>query len=97
MKREFSKAQLVEQSIFKTYRKKIWTPFITAVKKYQLIQENDVIAVCISGGKDSMLLAKLMQQLQKYSDFPFELKYLVMDPGYTEKNLTEHEVYYAET
>lgn len=87
--RDLEKSQLVERSIFKTYRKKIWTPFITAVKKYQLIQENDVIAVCISGGKDSMLLAMLMQQLQKHSDFPFEVKYLVMDPGYTEKNLNQ--------
>ena len=87
--RNLEKSQLVERSIFKTYRKKIWTPFITAVKKYQLIQENDVIAVCISGGKDSMLLAMLMQQLQKHSDFPFQVKYLVMDPGYTEKNLNQ--------
>lgn len=85
--KDLDKNQLVERSIQKTYRKKIWVPFIEGIKKYQLIQENDVIAVCISGGKDSMLLAKLMQQLQKYSDFPFEAKYLVMDPGYAKENL----------
>lgn len=89
MARHFEKYQLVEQSIHKTYRKKIWHPFIAGVKKYQLIQENDKIAVCISGGKDSMLLAKLMQELQKHSDFPFEVRFLVMDPGYTEKNLNQ--------
>lgn len=83
------KYQLVERSIHKTYRKKIWNPFIEGIKKYKLINENDVIAVCISGGKDSMLLAKLMQELEKYSDFPFKVKYLVMDPGYTEKNLSQ--------
>lgn len=77
---------LVERSIVKKYRKSIWGPFIGAVKKYELIQEGDKIAVCISGGKDSMLLAKLMQMLQRYSDFPFELVFLVMDPGYSEVN-----------
>lgn len=77
---------LVERSIVKKYRKTIWGPFIGAVKKYELIQSGDKIAVCISGGKDSMLLAKLMQMLQRYSDFPFELVFLVMDPGYNEMN-----------
>ena len=57
-----------------------------AVKRYELIQEGDKIAVCISGGKDSMLMAKLMQELQKHSDVPFELVFLVMDPGYNEIN-----------
>ena len=76
----------VERSITKTYRKKIWTKFISAVKEYELISEGDSIAVCISGGKDSMLLAKLMQLLKRYSDFPFEVKYLVMDPGYNPEN-----------
>lgn len=76
----------VERSITKTYRKKIWTKFISAVKEYELISEGDVIAVCISGGKDSMLLAKLMQLLRRYSDFPFEVRYLVMDPGYNREN-----------
>lgn len=74
--------ETIETSIFKTYRRKIWIPFLTAVKNYHLIQPGDRVAVCISGGKDSMLAAKCMQHLQKYSDFPFEAEYLVMDPGY---------------
>ena len=86
MKRELSECQLIERSIIKRFRKEIWNPFILAVKKYQLIQADDKIAVCISGGKDSMLCAKLMQQLQKHSDVPFELVFLVMDPGYNEEN-----------
>ena len=86
MKRELTRCQLIERSINKKYRKDIWNPFIEAVKKYELISPSDRIAVCISGGKDSMLLAKLMQQLQKHSEFPFELKFLVMDPGYNPEN-----------
>ena len=80
------KYQLVEKSIQKTYHKKLWTPFVQAVKKYELIQEGDKVAVCISGGKDSMLMAKLVQLLHRYSDFPFEVEYIVMDPGYNEIN-----------
>ncbi|MCD7838925.1 MAG: tRNA 2-thiocytidine biosynthesis protein TtcA [Clostridiales bacterium] len=86
MPREFTRCQLIERSIIKTYRKTLWNPFIAAVKRYELVLEGDRIAVCISGGKDSMLLAKLMQQLQKVSDVPFELVYLVMDPGYAPAN-----------
>jgi tRNA(Ile)-lysidine synthase TilS/MesJ len=86
MKRQLEYYQLVERSIIKKYRKEIWNPFIDAVKKYQLVLEGDKIAVCISGGKDSMLMAKLMQQLQKISDVKFDLVYLVMDPGYNEIN-----------
>ncbi|HIZ11310.1 MAG TPA: tRNA 2-thiocytidine biosynthesis protein TtcA [Candidatus Eubacterium faecavium] len=86
MPRELKPHQLIERSIIKRFRKEIWNPFILAVKKYQLIQADDKIAVCISGGKDSMLCAKLMQQLQKHSDVPFELVFLVMDPGYNEEN-----------
>lgn len=86
MKRELTPCQLIEQSIQKKYRKNIWSPFTTAVKRYQLIRENDHIAVCISGGKDSMLLAKCMQLLQRISDVPFSLTYLVMDPGYNQSN-----------
>lgn len=78
--------QKVERSINKKYRKQIWNNFIKAVKDYELIDEGDKIAVCISGGKDSMLMAKLLQMLQRYSEVPFELVYLVMDPGYNEKN-----------
>ncbi|MCF0225558.1 MAG: tRNA 2-thiocytidine biosynthesis protein TtcA, partial [Fibrobacter sp.] len=82
MERELSFVQRVERSISKKYRESIWTPFITAIKRYELIKKNDRIAVCISGGKDSMLLAKLMQMLKRHSDFEFDLVYLVMDPGY---------------
>jgi len=80
------KYEQVERSIVKKYRRQIWLPFLTAVREYQLIQEGDRVAVCISGGKDSMLMAKCVQHLQKYSDFPFEAEYLVMDPGYNEIN-----------
>lgn len=78
--------QNIERSIITTYRKELWSPFILAVKKYALIQAGDKIAVCISGGKDSMLLAKLMQQLHRHSEVPFELVFLVMDPGYHAEN-----------
>ena len=84
--RNMDACQLIERSIQKKYRKELWTPFVTAVKRYRLIQAGDRIAVCISGGKDSMLLAKLMQQLQRYSDVPFEAAFLVMDPGYIPEN-----------
>ena len=86
MSRELSKAQLVEQSINTKFRKSIWRPFINAVKQYELISEGDKIAVCISGGKDSFLNAKLLQMLQRHSDVPFELVFLVMDPGYNAYN-----------
>lgn len=86
MKRTLETHQLIERSIIKKYRKEIWNPFIVAIKQYQLIEAGDHIAVCISGGKDSMLLAKLMQQLHKHSDVPFELTFLVMDPGYNPFN-----------
>lgn len=80
------KFEQVEKSIVKKYRKEIWIKFIAGIKEYQLIQEGDKIAVCISGGKDSMLMAKCIQQLQKYSEFPFEAEFLVMDPGYNQIN-----------
>lgn len=76
----------VERSIIKRFRKEIWRKFITAVKDYQLINEGDKIAVCISGGKDSMLLAKCMQELQRHGKFHFELVFLVMNPGYNDYN-----------
>ena len=84
--RELSPAQRIERSITKTYRNTIWDPFIRALKQYELLAEGDRVAVCISGGKDSMLLAKLMQMLRRYSDFPFEIVYLAMDPGYSSEN-----------
>ena len=78
--------QRIERSIQKRFRKELWTPFITAVKQYELISEGDRIAVCISGGKDSMAMAKLMQELQRISNVKFELVFLCMDPGYSEAN-----------
>ena len=86
MKRELEPYQLIERSIIKKYRKTLWNPFVAAVKRYELIESGDKIAVCISGGKDSMLMAKLLQQLQRHSEIPFELVFLVMDPGYNEIN-----------
>lgn len=86
MARELTKAELAERSINKKFRKSIWNKFIEGVKTYELIKENDKIAVCISGGKDSMMLAVLMKMLQRYSDIPFELKFIVMDPGYNTEN-----------
>ena len=86
MGRKLEKHELVERSIIKTYRKRIWNPFLIALKNYKLVNAGDKIAVCISGGKDSMLMAKLLQELHKYSEVPFELVYLVMDPGYNAEN-----------
>ena len=76
----------IERSIITKFRGKIWSKFIKAIKEFDMIQEGEKIAVCISGGKDSMLLAKCFQELQKYSEVSFEVEYLVMDPGYNEEN-----------
>ena len=76
----------IEHSIITKYRKKIWRPFMKAVRDFELIQEHDKIAVCISGGKDSMLLAKCLEELQKHGNVSFDLVYLVMDPGYQSVN-----------
>jgi len=76
----------IERSIHKKFRRRIWRPFVAGIQKYELIEEGDRIAVCISGGKDSMLLAKLMQLLHRFTKFPFEVEYIVMDPGYNEAN-----------
>lgn len=81
------KYQEIEKSIITSYRKKIWNRFLEAIEEYKLIQKGDKIAVCISGGKDSMLLAKCFQELKKHSDIEFEVIYLVMNPGYNEINL----------
>jgi tRNA(Ile)-lysidine synthase TilS/MesJ len=89
MAKKLERYQEIERSIITTYRKTIWSPFVLAVKKYALIESGDKIAVCISGGKDSMLLAKLMQQLARHSEVPFELVFLVMNPGYNEENLRQ--------
>ena len=81
-----STPEKIELTLVKKFRKEIWNKFLRGVKDYQLIQEGDKIAVCISGGKDSMVMAKCMQRLQRYSKFPFEVVYLVMNPGYNEVN-----------
>ena len=86
MARELERYQIIERSIITRFRKALWNPFIAAVKRYELILPGDRVAVCISGGKDSMLLAKLMQQLLRHSDAPFEAEFLVMDPGYNPVN-----------
>ena len=80
------KYQEIERSIIKKYRKEIWRPFVKAVNEYELIQENDNIMVCISGGKDSFLLAKCIQELQRHGKIKFNAHYVVMDPGYNECN-----------
>lgn len=76
----------VEKSIRKKFRKNIWCKFTKAINQYELVKEGDRIAVCISGGKDSMLMAKLFQELKLHNKFPFEVKFLVMDPGYSVAN-----------
>lgn len=81
------KQEQVERSIIKTYRKDIWRKFTKAVTIYNLIQDNDKIAVCISGGKDSFLLAKCMQEIKKHGKIKFDLEFIVMDPGYSKENL----------
>ncbi len=81
------KKEQVERSIIKTYRKDIWRKFTKAVTIYDLIQDNDKIAVCISGGKDSFLLAKCMQEIKKHGKIKFDLEFIVMDPGYSKENL----------
>ena len=86
MSRELTGIQKIERSIIRKYRKELWAPFLNAVTKYELIQPNDRIAVCISGGKDSMCMAKLFQELKRHSDIPFELRFIVMDPGYNSLN-----------
>ena len=77
----------IERSIIKKFRKEIWSQFVSAIQKYDLIHENDKIMVCISGGKDSFLLAKCIQELIRHGKFPFEAKYVVMNPGYKESVL----------
>ena len=76
----------VELSLRKKFKKSIWCRFTKAINEYQLVQPGDRIAVCISGGKDSMLMAKLFQELKRHDKFPFEVVFLVMDPGYSPEN-----------
>ena len=84
--KELERVKEIERSIVKNYHKEIWTNFVKAIKEYELIKEGDRIAVCISGGKDSFLLAKLMQELKRHRKFEYELKFIVMDPGYNPAN-----------
>lgn len=83
---ENQRAKDVERSINKKFHKTIWSRFTAGINEYNMIEPGDKIAVCISGGKDSMLMAKLFQELKRHNKFPFEVVYLVMDPGYNEPN-----------
>ena len=76
----------VEESIRKRFKKSIWSKFTKAINEYELVKEGDCVAVCISGGKDSMLMAKLFQELKRHNKFPFEVRFLIMDPGYSPEN-----------
>ena len=77
----------IERTIIKNYRKEIWSKFVKGVSDYELIQENDNIMVCISGGKDSFLMAKCIQEIQRHGKIKFNAHYVVMNPGYAEKNI----------
>lgn len=77
----------IEKSIIKKYRKELYSRFVRAIKDFNLIEEGDKICVCISGGKDSFILAKLLQELKRHSKYKFDLTFLVMNPGYNETNL----------
>lgn len=77
----------IERSIIKTYRKELWARFVKAIKDYNLVKEGDKIMACISGGKDSFLLAKLLEELARHGDVPFSIEYVVMNPGYEESIL----------
>lgn len=79
----------IEKSIIKKYRKEIYSRFVRAIKDFSLIEEGDKICVCISGGKDSFIMAKCLQELQRHSKYRFELTFLVMNPGYNEDNLNK--------
>jgi tRNA 2-thiocytidine biosynthesis protein TtcA len=79
----------IEHALITRYRTKLLTPFIRALKTYELLGPGDVVGVCVSGGKDSLVMAKLFQELQRHSDFPIALKFLVMDPGFSESNLNK--------
>ena len=77
----------IERSIIKKYRKEIWSRFVKAVKEYELIKDGDKVMVCISGGKDSFLLAKCIEELKKHGETKFDAEYVCMNPGYSPKNL----------
>ncbi len=86
MKRTLEPHELIERSIIKKFRKPIWRRFTKAIREYELVKDGDKIAVCISGGKDSMLMAKLFQELSRHGKKNFEVVFLVMNPGYNEIN-----------
>lgn len=86
MEKSMEKYLEIERSLITKYRKPIWRKFVKGIQEYDLIQEGDKIAVCISGGKDSMLMAKLLQELQRHGKYKFDLVFLVMNPGYNEIN-----------
>ncbi len=86
MKRVLTEVEEIERSIIKRFRKEIWSKFIKAIKDYELVSEGDSIMVCISGGKDSFLLAKCFQELKRHNKYNFDVKYVVMNPGYIDKN-----------
>lgn len=90
--------KLIEKSLIKKYRKKLWSPFIKAVKEFDLINEGDRVGVAISGGKDSLVLAKLIEELHRHSNVNFSVEYICMDPGYDEENLKllKHNLAYLE-
>jgi tRNA 2-thiocytidine biosynthesis protein TtcA len=81
MAKELSPCLIAERSLIKKYRRELWNPFIAAVKRYELVSPGDRIAVCLSGGKDSMVLAKLMQELLRHTEQPFELRFPGDGPG----------------
>lgn len=87
MAKELTECGRIERSIITKFRKGIWTKFLQAVKAYRLIEEGDRVAVCVSGGKDSMLLAKCVQELKRHSETQFDAEYIVMNPGYAQENL----------
>ena len=79
----------IERSLIKSYRKRIWVKFVKGINEFDMIQEGDKIAVCMSGGKDSMLLAKCFQELKRHGKMNFELVFLVMNPGYSKENMNK--------
>ena len=85
-KKPLERHEEIERSIRKKFRKNIWCKFTKAINQYELVKKGDKIAVCISGGKDSMLMAKLFQELKLHNKFDFEIQFLVMDPGYSPEN-----------
>ena len=85
--KKLDRTKEIERSIIKRFRKEIWHPFVQALNDFELIKEGDKIAVCISGGKDSMLLSKCLQEIQRHGKIKFDLEFIVMDPGYHKDNI----------